>query len=142
MALCDIHVAGCGEDLPAWGVRDDCIPGTDQSVKGGCHGQKLHSAFPPRQLDAHGSADAEPTTKALCQPPPPPLTPPLSTGLAVPYDALLHPHIRCLCPCNMCILPVSVGGLHQCGLKATFSTTSGPSTAQVRGATWGLGTGS
>ena len=27
-ALCDIHVAGCGEHLPAWGLRDDRIPGT------------------------------------------------------------------------------------------------------------------
>ena len=31
MALCDIHVAGCGEHLPAWGLRDDRIPGTDQA---------------------------------------------------------------------------------------------------------------
>ena len=73
-------------------------PGTDQAVRGGCHGQKLHSGFPPpRQGDARGSADArssadaclswqkvqrreangrrhgltEPTTKALCHPPPP-----------------------------------------------------------------------
>ena len=35
MALCDIHSAGCGEHLPAWGLRDDRIPGTDQAVKGG-----------------------------------------------------------------------------------------------------------
>ena len=27
MALCDSHVAGCGEHLPAWGLRDDRIPG-------------------------------------------------------------------------------------------------------------------
>ena len=73
------------------------IPGTDQAVRGGRHGQKLHSGFPPRQVDARGRADArsstdaclsqqkvqrreanrrrhrltEPTTKALCQPPPP-----------------------------------------------------------------------
>ena len=97
MALCDIHVAGFGEHLPAWGLRDDRIPGTDQAVRGGRHGQKLHSGFPPRQGDARGSADArssadaclsyqkvqgreanrcrhrltEPTTKALCQPPRP-----------------------------------------------------------------------
>ena len=58
MALCDIHVAGCGEHLPAWGLRDDRIPGTDQAVRGGCHGQKLHSGFPPRKMDARGSADA------------------------------------------------------------------------------------
>ena len=45
---CDIHVAGCGEQLPAWGLRDDRIPGTDRAVRGGCHGQKLHSGFPPR----------------------------------------------------------------------------------------------
>ena len=31
MALCDIHVAGCGGRLPAWGVCDDHIPGTDQA---------------------------------------------------------------------------------------------------------------
>ena len=30
MALCDIHIAGCGEHLPAWGLRDDRIPGTDR----------------------------------------------------------------------------------------------------------------
>ena len=47
MALCDIHVAGSGEHLPAWGLRDDRIPGTDQAVRGGRHGQKLHSGFPP-----------------------------------------------------------------------------------------------
>ena len=58
MALCDIHVAGCGEHLPAWGFRDDRIPGTDQAVRGGRHGQKLHSGFPPRQVDARGSTDA------------------------------------------------------------------------------------
>ena len=85
--------------MPAWGLRDDLIPGTDQAVRGGRHGQKLHSGFPPRKVDACGSADArgstdaclssqkaqrreanrrrhrltEPTTKALCQTPPPPL---------------------------------------------------------------------
>ena len=48
MALCDTHVAGCGEHLPAWGLCDDRIPGTDQAVKGGRHGQKVHSGFPPR----------------------------------------------------------------------------------------------
>ena len=31
MALCDIHVAGCGEHLPARGLRDDRMPGTDQA---------------------------------------------------------------------------------------------------------------
>ena len=92
MALCDVHFAGCGEHLPALGLRDDRIPGTDQAVRGGRHGQKLHSGFPPRKGDARSSADArlswqkvqrqetnrrrhrltEPTTKALCQPPPPP----------------------------------------------------------------------
>ena len=30
MALCDIHVAGCGEHLPAWGLRDAHILGTDR----------------------------------------------------------------------------------------------------------------
>ena len=58
MALCDIHVAGCGEHLPAWGLRDDCIPGTNQAVRGGRYGQRLHSGFPPRQVDARGSVDA------------------------------------------------------------------------------------
>ena len=61
MALCDIHVAGCGEHLPAWGLRDDIL-GTDQAVRGGRHGQKLHSRFPPRQGDARGSADARSST--------------------------------------------------------------------------------
>ena len=46
MALCDIHVASCGEHLPAWGLRDDRIPGTDQAIRGGRYGQKLHSRFP------------------------------------------------------------------------------------------------
>ena len=64
MALCDIHVAGCGEHLPAWGPRDDRIPGTKQAVRGGRHGQKLHSGFPPRQGDARGSADARSSTDA------------------------------------------------------------------------------
>ena len=65
MALCDIHVAGCGEHLPAWGLRDDRIPGTDQAVRGGHHGQKLHSGFPPQgQGDARGSADARSSTDA------------------------------------------------------------------------------
>ena len=77
---------------------DDRIPDTDQAIRGGRHGQKLHSGFhppPPRQGDARGSADSglswhkvqgreanrrrhgltEPTTKALCQTPRPP--PPL-----------------------------------------------------------------
>ena len=48
MASCDIHVADCGEHLPAWGLRDDRIPGTDQAVRGGRHWQKLHSGSPPR----------------------------------------------------------------------------------------------
>ena len=56
MALCDIHVAGCGEHLP--GLRDDRIPRTDQAVRGGRHGQKLHSGFHPGQGDARSSADA------------------------------------------------------------------------------------
>ena len=58
MALCDILVAGCGEHLPAWGLRDDRIPGSDQAVRGGRHGQKLHSRFPPGQVDARNSVDA------------------------------------------------------------------------------------
>ena len=32
---------------PAWGLCDDRIPGTDQAVRGGRHGLKLHSGFPP-----------------------------------------------------------------------------------------------
>ena len=52
MALCDIYVADCGEHLPAWGLRDDRIPRTDQTVTGGCHGQNLHSGFPAKQVDA------------------------------------------------------------------------------------------
>ena len=47
MALCDLRVAGCGEHLPAWGLRDTRIPGTDQAVRGGRHGLKLHSGCPP-----------------------------------------------------------------------------------------------
>ena len=35
------------EHLPAWGLRDDRTPGTDQAVRGGRHGQKVHSGFPP-----------------------------------------------------------------------------------------------
>ena len=60
MALCDTRVAGSGEHLPAWGLRDDRMPGTDQAVRGGRHGQKLHSGLPPppRQGDARSSADA------------------------------------------------------------------------------------
>ena len=57
MALCDIHIAGC-EHLPALGLRDDRIPGTDQAVRGGRHGQKLHSGFPPKKVGARGTADA------------------------------------------------------------------------------------
>ena len=64
MALCDIHVAGCGEHLPARGLHDDHIPGTDQAVRGGRHWQKLHSGFPPRKVDARGSADACSSTDA------------------------------------------------------------------------------
>ena len=51
--LCDA-VAGCGEHLPAWGLRDD-IPGTDQAVRGGRHGQKLHSGFPPSRASLESS---------------------------------------------------------------------------------------
>ena len=58
MALCDTHVAGCGEHLPAWGLCVDPTPGTHQAVRGGPHGQKSHSGFPPRKVDARGSADA------------------------------------------------------------------------------------
>ena len=42
----------------------DRIPGTDQAVRGGRHGQKLHSGFPPRQVDARGCADARSSTDA------------------------------------------------------------------------------
>ena len=68
MALCDIHVAGCSEHLPAWGLRDDRILGTDQAARGGCHGQKLHSGFPPRKVDARSSADARSSTDACWSP--------------------------------------------------------------------------
>ena len=39
-------------------------PPTDQAVRGGRHGQKLHSGFPPRKVDACGSADARSSTDA------------------------------------------------------------------------------
>ena len=58
MALCDIHVAGCGEHLLAWGLCDERILGTDHAARGGRHGQKLHSGFPLRQVDARSSTDA------------------------------------------------------------------------------------
>ena len=32
------------------GLRDDHIPGTDQAVRGGRHGQKVHSGFPPEAV--------------------------------------------------------------------------------------------
>ena len=66
MALCDIHVAGCGEHLPAWGLRDDRILGTDHAVRGGRHGQKLYSGFPPKQVDARSSADARSIRMPAC----------------------------------------------------------------------------
>ena len=47
MALCDIHVAGCGEHLPAWGLCDDRIPGTDQAVRGGPMGSSCILDSPP-----------------------------------------------------------------------------------------------
>ena len=98
MALCDSHVAGCGEHPPAWGLRDDRLPGTDQAVRGGRHGQKLHSGTPPRgrgvpavvrmpclswqkverrEANRRRHRLTEPTTEALWQPPPPPDPPPL-----------------------------------------------------------------
>ena len=43
---------------------DDRILGTDQAVRGGLHGQKLHSGFPPRKVDACGSADARSSADA------------------------------------------------------------------------------
>ena len=66
VAWCDIHVAGCGEHPPAWGLCDDRTPGTDQAVRGGRHGQKLHSGSPPppRQGDARGSAEARSSAEA------------------------------------------------------------------------------
>ena len=66
LALCDIHAAGGGEHPPAWGLRDDRIPGTDQAVRGGRHGQKLQSGSPPPpgQGDARGGADARSSTDA------------------------------------------------------------------------------
>ena len=97
MALCDIHVAGCGEHLPAWGLRDDRMtralirPSEEDAMGRSCI---VHPPPPPRQGDARSSTDAclswqkvqrreakrrlhrqtEPTTKALCQPPPPPVS--------------------------------------------------------------------
>ena len=121
LALCDIHVADCGEHLLAWGLRDERIPGTDQAVRGGCHGQRLHSGFPPRRVDARSSADAclswqkvqgreasrrrhrltEPTTKALCQTPPPHTPSELVTNTVYTQwncRTLLHLHTRtCIC---------------------------------------------
>ena len=64
MAFCNIQFAGCGEHPPAWGLRDDRIPDTDQAVRGGRHGQKLHSGFPPKRVDARGSADAHSSADA------------------------------------------------------------------------------
>ena len=52
------------EHLPAWGLCDDRILGTDQAVRGGRHGQKLRSGFPPRRVDARGGADARSSTGA------------------------------------------------------------------------------
>ena len=99
MALCDIHVAGCGEHLPAWGLRDDRIPGTDQAVRGGRHGQKLHSGFhsPPVSADAHSSADAR---LVMAEGPPPPdlwsweqydLGAPVAWPVGCPRGAILSP---------------------------------------------------
>ena len=113
MALCDIHVPGCGEHLPAWGLRDDRIPGTDQAIKGGRHGQKLHWGFPPRgrgmpaavrmpachsrrfkgrEANRRCHRLTEPTTKALCQPSPPcPRQPTPSAWQSVPhFGAVTH----------------------------------------------------
>ena len=56
MALCAIPVAGCGEHLPAWGLRDDRMLGTDQAVRGGRHGQKVHSGSPPPPPQGQGDA--------------------------------------------------------------------------------------
>ena len=47
-----------GPRPPPAGLRDDRIPGTDQAARGGRHGQKLHSGFPPGQGDARSSTDA------------------------------------------------------------------------------------
>ena len=63
IALCDIHVAGCGEHLPAWGLCDDRrVHGSARSIlKGGGVASihiphlltppilKLKSPPPPRQ---------------------------------------------------------------------------------------------
>ena len=100
MALCDIHVADCGEHLPAWGLHDDRIPGTDQGRQGRTPWAEVAFWIPPGwQGDARGGAEAglswqkvqgreanrrrrrltEPTTKASCHPPPPP-DPELTVG--------------------------------------------------------------
>ena len=101
MALCDIHVAGCGEHLPAWGLRDDHMTRALIRPSGeDATGRSCILESQPRQGDVRGGADAclswqkvqgreanrrrhrltEPTTKALCQPPPPPLSIPLTRG--------------------------------------------------------------
>ena len=48
------------------GLHDDRLPGTDQAVRGGRHGQKMHSGSPPppRKVDARGGADARSSTEA------------------------------------------------------------------------------
>ena len=75
IALYDVHVAlSClDEHLPACGLHDDHILGTDQTIKGGCYGQKLHIALwargrwaPPA---AKGAAIIQGFVPALLPPP-------------------------------------------------------------------------
>ena len=62
MALCDIHVAGTSQPgvfvMTAYRAR--IRPSGEDA-----HGQKLHSGFPPRKVDARGSADARSTDACL-----------------------------------------------------------------------------
>ena len=71
MALCDdVHVAGRGEHLPLWGLRDDHVPRTDQAVRGGRHGQRLHTggwreAGGRRQLKTASNLGLVPTPRRI-----------------------------------------------------------------------------
>ena len=111
-------------------ARNQPAPPPPPAGRGGRHGQKLHSGIPPRQVDARSSVDAclssqkvqgreanrcrhrltEPTTKALCQPPPPRLLKPnsapgmpvylyaCSTLIRVCFYATLAPLCACVSP--------------------------------------------
>ena len=112
---------------PPRGLRDDRIPGTDQAVRGGRHGHKLHSGSPPRQGDARRSTKygcllviaegsranrrrhrlTEPTTKALCQPAPPPKTKQGRLSPLVPHNNDVY-----VCVCVLSILGAVVARAH------------------------------